>query len=96
MRTCPVVSANRLIAGDRTPVSCHLFLSIMHLSSGKVSDVTLVSSQALRHGAAWLRGVEIKRQRERLLGRECDADHITTELLLEPAVSLARNYSLCL
>lgn len=34
---------------------------------------------------------EIKRQRERLLGRECDADHITTELLLDPAASLARN-----
>lgn len=90
------MSANRLIAGDRTSVSCHLFISIMHLSSRKVSDVTLVSSQALQHGAAWLRGVEIKRQRGCLLGRECDADHITTELLLDPAASLARNYSLCL
>lgn len=56
MRTCPVMSANRLIAGDRTSVSCHLFISIMHLSSRKVSDVTLVSSQALQQGAAWLRG----------------------------------------
>lgn len=90
------MSANRLIAGDRTSVSCHLFISIMHLSSGKVSDVTLVSSQALQQGAARLREDEIKRQRERLLGRECDADHITTELLLDPAASLAGNYSLCL
>lgn len=90
------MSANRLIAGERTSVSCHLLVSIMHLSSGKVSDVTLVSSQALQQGAAWLREDEIKRQRERLLGRECDADHIATELLLDPAASMARNYSLCL
>lgn len=68
------MSENRLIAGDRTSVSCHLFISIMHLSSGKVSDVTRVSSQVRRQGAAWLRRDEIKRQREHLLGRECDAE----------------------
>lgn len=83
---------NPLFAGDRTSVSCHLFISIMHLSSGKASDVTRGSSQALQQGAAWLRGEEMKRQRERLLGRECDAEHITVELLLD----LVRNHSLCL
>lgn len=73
-----------------------LFISIMHLSSGKVSDVTRVSSQVRQWGAAWLRRDEMKRQREHLLGRECDAERITAELLLDLAASLARKYSLCL
>lgn len=72
---------NPLVGGDHTSVSCHLFISFMHLSSRKVSDVTRGSSQAL------LRGDEIKREPERRLGRECDAEHIVSELLLDPASS---------
>lgn len=72
---------NPLIGGDHTCVSCHLFLSIMLPSSRKVFDVTQGSSQAL------LREDEIKPEREPRVGRECDAEHIPSELLLDPAPS---------
>lgn len=50
-------------------------------SSRKVFDVTQGSSQAL------LREDEIKPEREPRVGRECDAEHIPSELLLDPAPS---------